>query len=72
MGLLLPFFIHREVQGGMSMNCEQCGSIEKRPGNLILMEVPDEPLRTQIKDWPLYKFCSLEELREWLENVEQL
>ena len=52
--------------------CSHCGSAEKKSGNLMLMEVPAEPLRTAIKDWPLYLFCDLEELRNWLQDAEQV
>ena len=57
-----------------TLQCDQC---EKKlaaltPGMLILMEVPGNPKRTHVSDYPVYHFCNLEEQKAWLEGAEQV
>ena len=57
------------------MKCAQSGielPMPLPPGTLVLLEIPDKPMRTPLHFWPIYHFCSLDELKMWLEDKEQV
>ena len=56
------------------IQCDQCKDsfVTLIPGMLMLMEVPGKPKIIPIASWPTYHFCNLEELREWVEDREQI